>query len=141
MKHIRAKKKLGQHFLMDLNIARRIAGTLDNNNCEKVLEIGPGMGVLTQFLIAKISDLRLIEIDSESVNYLKRKYIKLENKVIEGDFLRLDLKKVFGMKPFAIIGNFPYNISSQIIFKTLEYRTQIPFFFWTVSKRSSRTNL
>tara|TARA_A100001011_G_scaffold399937_1_gene511210 strand:- start:43276 stop:44061 length:786 start_codon:yes stop_codon:yes gene_type:complete len=128
MKHIRAKKKLGQHFLMDLNIARRIAETLDHNNCEKVLEIGPGMGVLTQFLIAKISDLRLIEIDSESVNYLKRKYIKLENKVIEGDFLRLDLKKVFGMKPFAIIGNFPYNISSQIIFKTLEYRTQIPFF-------------
>ena len=120
MKHIRAKKKLGQHFLMDLNIARRIAETLDHNNCEKVLEIGPGMGVLTQFLIAKISDLRLIEIDSESVNYLKRKYIKLENKVIEGDFLRLDLKKVFGMKPFAIIGNFPYNISSQIIFKIIE---------------------
>tara|TARA_A100000164_G_scaffold112075_1_gene98614 strand:+ start:338 stop:562 length:225 start_codon:yes stop_codon:yes gene_type:complete len=73
MKHIRAKKKLGQHFLMDLNIARRIAGTLDNNNCEKVLEIGPGMGVLTQFLITKTSDLRLIEIDSESVKYLKKK--------------------------------------------------------------------
>ncbi len=128
MKYIRAKKNLGQHFLMDLNIARRIAETLDYNNCKKVLEIGPGMGVLTQFLIAKTHDLRLIEIDSESVNYLKKKYVKLENNVIEGDFLKLDLKKVFGKKSFSIIGNFPYNISTQIIFKTIEYRAQIPFF-------------
>ncbi len=128
MKPIRAKKKLGQHFLTDLNIARRIADTLDFKNYKKVVEIGPGMGVLSQFLISKTTNLSFIEIDSESVNYLKKKYNEFELNFIEGDFLKLDLKKIIGKESFAIIGNFPYNISTQIVFKTLEHREQIPFF-------------
>ncbi len=128
MKPIRAKKKLGQHFLTDLNIARRIADTLDFKNYKKVVEIGPGMGVLSQFLISKTTNLSFIEIDSESINYLKKKYNEFELNFIEGDFLKLDLKKIIGKESFAIIGNFPYNISTQIVFKTLEHREQIPFF-------------
>ena len=128
MKPVRAKKKLGQHFLTDLKIARRIADTLDFNNYKKVVEIGPGMGVLTQFLISKTSDLSLIEIDTESVKYLKQKYNDFDVNIIEGDFLKIDLKEVIGKSSFAVIGNFPYNISTQIVFKILEYREQIPFF-------------
>ena len=128
MKPIRAKKRLGQHFLTDLNIARRIADTLDFDNYKKVVEVGPGMGVLSKFLIPKTNDLVLIEIDTESVVYLKKNYTELQANVIEGDFLKLDLKEILGRMPFAVIGNFPYNISTQIVFKTLEYREQIPFF-------------
>lgn len=128
MKSVRAKKRLGQHFLKDLNIARRISETLTFKNYEKVVEIGPGMGMLTQFLIEKTKDLNLIEIDSESVSYLKNNFKKKNFNLIEIDFLKLDIEKKFGSEPFAIIGNFPYNISTQIIFKTLEHKNQIPFF-------------
>ena len=128
MKSVRAKKKLGQHFLKDLNIARKISETLTFENYKKVIEIGPGMGVLTQFLIKKTKDLHLIEIDSDSVNYLKNHYKEKDFNLIEGDFLKLDIEKTFGSEPLAIIGNFPYNISTQIVFKTLENRNQIPFF-------------
>jgi 16S rRNA (adenine1518-N6/adenine1519-N6)-dimethyltransferase len=128
MKPVRAKKKLGQHFLTDLSIAQKIADSLIFDNYEKVLEVGPGMGVLTQFLVTKTKALHLVEIDSESVSYLKKKYTELEVKLIEGDFLKIDLKEIFRNDTFAIIGNFPYNISTQIVFKTLEYRDQIPFF-------------
>ena len=125
---IRAKKKLGQHFLKDINIAKSISDTLTFKNYNKVLEIGPGMGILTDFLIPKTDDLNLIEIDKEAVKYLVKKYPNLKSKIIEGDFLKLDLNQIFGNQPFAIIGNYPYNISTQIIFKTLKHRDNIPFF-------------
>ena len=128
MDKVRAKKHLGQHFLNDENIARKIADTLTLNDYDTVLEIGPGMGVLTKYLLEKKVDTYVIEIDTESVAYLKAHYLKLSNKIIEKDFLRYNLKEVFKDKPFAIIGNFPYNISSQILFKTLEMRDQIPEF-------------
>ncbi len=128
IKTVRAKKKLGQHFLKDINIAKSISETLTFENYNTVLEIGPGMGTLTDFLIPVTDDLNLIEIDKEAVEYLENKYPNLKSKIIEGDFLKLDLNQIFGNKLFAIIGNFPYNISTQIIFKTIEYRDQIPFF-------------
>lgn len=128
MKPVRAKKKLGQHFLNDLNIAKKIADTLDSQSYEKIIEIGPGMGVLTQFLLQKAKELFLVEIDSESVTYLKNTYAHPDLKVVEADILKLDFKYRFGTDPLAIIGNFPYNISTQIVFKTLENRDQIPFF-------------
>ena len=128
IKTVRAKKKLGQHFLKDINIAKLISDTLTFENYDKVIEIGPGMGILTQFLISKTDDLILIEIDKEAVKYLVEIYPNLKSKIIEGDFLKFDLNKVFGNKQFAIIGNFPYKISTQIIFKTLKHRDQIPFF-------------
>ena len=101
---------------------------MDFDNYKKVVEIGPGMGVLTQFLISKTLDLSLIEIDTESVKYLKQKYNDFDLNIIEGDFLKIDLKEVIGKSSFAVIGNFPYNISTQIVFKILQYREQIPFF-------------
>ncbi|MEK9612449.1 MAG: 16S rRNA (adenine(1518)-N(6)/adenine(1519)-N(6))-dimethyltransferase RsmA [Flavobacteriaceae bacterium] len=128
MKAIRAKKKLGQHFLTDRSIAKKIADLIDDSATNLVLEIGPGMGVLTQFLIPKSPSLHLIEIDKESIEYLKNKYTELEISILEGDFLKLDIKKIFDKQSLSIIGNFPYNISSQIVFKTLEHRNQIPFF-------------
>ena len=128
IKTVRAKKKLGQHFLRDINIAKSISDTLTFENYNTVLEIGPGMGTLTDFLIPKTDDLNLIEIDKEAVEYLENKYPNLKSKIIEGDFLKLDLNQIFRNKLFAIIGNFPYNISTQIVFKTLQYRDQIPFF-------------
>ena len=128
MRNVKPKKYLGQHFLTDLNIARRIVETLDFTNYKRVLEIGPGMGVLSQFIISKTKDLYLIEIDKESVKYLKEKYTELKSNIIEEDFLKINLKEKLGEKSFAIIGNFPYNISTQIVFKTLNHRNQIPFF-------------
>jgi 16S rRNA (adenine1518-N6/adenine1519-N6)-dimethyltransferase len=128
MKNVRPKKKLGQHFLTDLNIAEKIADLLEFENYQKVLEIGPGTGVLTQFLIPKTNALHLVEIDQESIQYLQTNYSSEEIHLIEADFLKLDLNRIFSSKPFAIIGNFPYNISSQIVFKVLENRIQIPFF-------------
>ena len=127
IKTVRAKKKLGQHFLKDINIAKSISETLTFENYNTILEIGPGMGTLTDFLIPKTNDLNLVEIDKEAVEYLENKYPNLKSKIIEGDFLKLDLNQIFRNKLFAIIGNFPYNISTQIVFKTLEYRDQIPF--------------
>jgi len=125
---VKAKKHLGQHFLNDENIASKIANTLSFKNYKQVLEIGPGMGVLTKYLLKKDTVTYVIEIDTESVDYLKSNYLHLADRIIEKDFLKYDLKDVFKDEPFAIIGNFPYNISSQILFKTLEMRNQVPEF-------------
>ena len=123
---VRAKRNLGQHFLNDKNIAKEIVESLQANNVNKVLEIGPGMGVLTQFLLKKDQfETSVVEIDRESVDYLNQHYPELKERIISADFLRLNLGLYF-QEPFAIIGNFPYNISSQIFFKVLEYHNQIP---------------
>lgn len=120
---VRAKKYLGQHFLTDESIAARIAESL-SGNCPRVLEIGPGMGVLTKYLYSRPElDFRAIEIDTESVDYLHSHYPDL--KVIEGDFLKMDLTALFH-ESFAVIGNFPYNISSQILVRVFENRNLIP---------------
>ncbi|WP_431107763.1 16S rRNA (adenine(1518)-N(6)/adenine(1519)-N(6))-dimethyltransferase RsmA [Winogradskyella poriferorum] len=125
---VRAKKHLGQHFLRDENIAKKIADTLTPQGYKDVLEIGPGMGVLTKYLLKKDIKTHVIEIDTESVEYLKNNYLHLSDRIYEKDFLKYDLTEIFKNQPFAIIGNFPYNISSQIVFKTLEMRHQIPEF-------------
>ena len=122
------KKKLGQHFLIDESIAKKIADTLSHGNYKKVLEIGPGMGVLTKYLLEKPTETYVIEIDMESVSYLKMHYPQLNNRILHEDVLAFDFSTTFGTQPFAIIGNFPYNISSQIVFKMLEHRAQIPEF-------------
>lgn len=120
MAEVKAKKYLGQHFLKDKNVARRIVESLPIQEKTSVLEIGPGMGILTQFLINQpLIDLVAIEIDHESVIYLHKHFPNL--KVIEGDFLQLDLQKIFSGE-FYIIGNFPYNISSQIFLNFLKIR-------------------
>lgn len=124
MQKVRAKKHLGQHFLNDMNIAKRIVDSLDAESGLPVLEIGPGMGVLTQFMVEN-KVLKVIEIDRESVKYLNDNYVSLRGHIIEGDFIKTDLSTIFG-KPFAIIGNFPYNISSQILFKVVENRDMVP---------------
>ncbi len=128
MEKVKAKKHLGQHFLKDENVAKNIADTLSLEGYEEVLEIGPGMGVLTKYLLEKPIQTYVIEIDSESVNYLNANYNKLHGKIIAQDFLKYDIHEVFGSKQLAIIGNFPYNISTQIVFRTLELRNQIPEF-------------
>lgn len=121
MQQVRPKKFLGQHFLTDLNVAQRIAETI---SAGRVLEIGPGMGVLTQYLLKnKNIDLKAIELDRESVVYLKEWYPELH--LIEGDFLKLDLAELYSEGEFCVIGNYPYNISSQIFFKVLEYKDRI----------------
>lgn len=125
---VRAKKHLGQHFLKDENIAKKIADTLTQENYKNVLEIGPGMGVLTKYLIDKDLDVIAMELDQESVNYLNEHYKNKNLKVIPADFLKFDLSNFFNGKSYAITGNFPYNISTQIVFKTLEWRNQIPEF-------------
>ena len=124
---VRAKKALGQHFLTDGQIARRIVDTLQADlPGGGVLEVGPGMGVLTQFLLEREGlDLKAVELDGESVVWLRKHYPALGDGLIEGDFLRMDLETLFP-GPFAVIGNFPYNISSQIFFKILEQRDRIP---------------
>lgn len=125
MKNVKAKKHLGQHFLNDENIASRIVGGLTAQT-SKVIEIGPGMGVLTKYLVKdEHVDLKVIEIDTESVEYLSEHYPELNGRIISGDFLKMNLTEI-EPEPFSIIGNFPYNISSQIFFKVLEYRDQIP---------------
>jgi len=122
---VKAKKHLGQHFLNDENIARKIADTLSCEGYSKVLEIGPGMGVLTKYLLEKPIETYVIEIDTESVEYLNDHYPKLHNHIISKDFLKYDFSEVFGKESFAIIGNFPYNISSQIVFRALDLREQV----------------
>ena len=125
MKNVRAKKYLGQHFLKDESIAKKIADGLINHKTN-VLEIGPGMGVLTKYLISKEGiNLRVVELDTESVEYLNEHYDTLKGKIISGDFLKMNLKEIT-TDPISIIGNFPYNISSQIFFKVLDYKDQIP---------------
>jgi len=128
MEKVKAKKHLGQHFLKDESIAKDIADTLSLVGYEDVLEIGPGMGVLTKYMLDKPINTYVIEIDDESVAYLDVNYPKLKDKIISKDFLKYDINEVFKGKQFAIIGNFPYNISTQIVFKVLEYKTQIPEF-------------
>lgn len=126
MKSVRPKKFLGQHFLKDLKIAQDIADTVDTCPGLPVLEVGPGMGVMTQFLIPKNRPLKVVEIDFESVAYLRRNFPQLEEHIIEDDFLKMHLENTFGGQPFVLTGNYPYNISSQIFFKMLEYKHLIP---------------
>ncbi len=126
MKTVRPKKNLGQHFLKDLSIARAIADTVDACPEIPVLEVGPGMGVLTQFLLPKERKVKVAEIDFESVEYLRRNFPQLEDDIIEDDFLKMHLENTFGGSPFVLTGNYPYNISSQIFFKMLDYRRLIP---------------
>ncbi len=125
MKQVRPKKSLGQHFLKDMEIARKIADTLDDFSNYPVLEVGPGTGVLTRFLLEKEMNLKVVELDWESVTYLHGHYPELEGKILAEDFLQMDLSKIFP-GPFCVIGNYPYNISSQIFFKVLEYKDHIP---------------
>lgn len=124
MQKVKPKKFLGQHFLTDLSVAERIADTLKDYVGTPVLEVGPGMGVLTQYLIVKGHDLKVVELDRESVDYLHANFPELEGKVIGEDFLQLDLASMYDGQ-FCIIGNYPYNISSQIFFKVLDYRDQV----------------
>ncbi len=126
MKQVRPKKFLGQHFLTDLTIANAIADTVDACPELPVLEVGPGMGVMTQFLIQKPRPLKVVEIDFESVEYLRKNYPALEEGIIEDDFLKMHLEHTFDGQPFVLTGNYPYNISSQIFFKMLDYKNLIP---------------
>ncbi len=124
MNKVYAKKNLGQHFLKDEETARKIAGTLTGNGYDSVLEIGPGMGMLTSFLLERnFRDFRVIEIDNESVHYLTTRFPGL-TEIIRGDFLTFDIDSLFEEK-FAVIGNFPYNISTQILFRVLQSRDKI----------------
>lgn len=122
---VKAKKHLGQHFLTDENIAKKIVDGLSFENYHKVLEVGPGMGVLTKYLLEKDAEIFVAEIDAESVDYLKKNYPKLRENHFTGDFLKINIEEVFG-EQVAVIGNFPYNISSQILFKIIDYYGQIP---------------
>ena len=126
MKQVRPKKNLGQHFLTDLTIARRIADTVDVCPDLPVLEVGPGMGVMTQYLVEKPRPLKVVEIDRESVQYLHEHFPRLRENILGEDFLRMDLRQVFGGNPFVLTGNYPYDISSQIFFKMLDNRDLIP---------------
>ena len=126
MKAVKPKKNLGQHFLTDLNIAKRIADTVDACPDIPVLEIGPGMGVLTQYLVEKPRLVKAVEIDSESVAYLHENFPQLQDRIIGEDFLRMDLNQIFDGQQFVLTGNYPYDISSQIFFKMLDYKELIP---------------
>ena len=126
MKLVKPKKFLGQHFLKDLKVAQDIADTIDSTPEIPVLEVGPGMGVLTQFLIKKNRPIKVVEVDYESIAYLREAYPALENDIIEDDFLKMDLRCLFDGKPFVLTGNYPYNISSQIFFKMLDNKEIIP---------------
>lgn len=126
MKAVKPKKNLGQHFLTDLNIARQIADTVDACPDIPVLEIGPGMGVLTQYLVTKNREVKAVEIDSESVAYLHENFPKLKDNIIGEDFLRMNLNDIFDGRQFVLTGNYPYDISSQIFFKMLDYKDLIP---------------
>lgn len=126
MKPVRPKKALGQHFLKDLSIAKAIADTVDLFPGLPVLEVGPGMGVLTQYLVPKQRELKVVEIDDESVRYLRENFPELEDSIVEDDFLKMHLDHLFDGRPFVLTGNYPYNISSQIFFKMLDNRDRIP---------------
>ena len=123
---VRAKKALGQHFLTDQSIARRIVDSLSSNGVPELLEIGPGMGVLTQYLLQREDvNLKAVELDGESVDYLLTHFAGMQGRLLQADYLRLDMHRVFH-GPYRIIGNFPYNISSQIFFKILDDKDRIP---------------
>lgn len=126
MKLVKPKKNLGQHFLTDLSIAKRIADTVDACPELPVLEIGPGMGVLTQYLVEKPRVVKTVEIDAESVAYLYERFPKLHENILGEDFLQMDLTQIFDGKQFVLTGNYPYDISSQIFFKMLDYKDLIP---------------
>lgn len=126
MNSVKPKKFLGQHFLTDLNVAHRIADTVDACPAIPVLEVGPGMGVLTQYIIPKEREFKVVEIDFDSVPYLHEHFPQLGDNIIEGDFLKMNLHDVFDGRPFVLTGNYPYNISSQIFFKMVENRDLIP---------------
>ncbi len=123
---VKPKKFLGQHFLRDLGIASDIADTVDSCPELPILEVGPGMGVLTQFLMKKERKVKVVELDHESVAYLNENYPALQGHIIEDDFLKLNLENIFDGHPFVLTGNYPYNISSQIFFKMLEHKDLIP---------------
>ncbi len=125
---VRAKKHLGQHFLKDESVAKKIGDTLTFEGYKNVLEIGPGMGVLTKYLVEKDINLIAMDLDTESIDYLETNFPNKNLELLEGDFLRYDLQDVFGDSQFAITGNFPYNISTQIVFKTLENKERVPEF-------------
>ncbi len=127
MKQVRPKKNLGQHFLTDLSIAKRIADTVDTPYSDlPVLEVGPGMGVMTQYLVEKSRPFKVVEIDRESVAYLNEHFPQLRENILGEDFLRMDLQKVFDGQQFVLTGNYPYDISSQIFFKMLDNKDLIP---------------
>lgn len=126
MRLVKPKKFLGQHFLKDLKVAQDIADTVDACPALPILEVGPGMGVLTQFLLPKERQVKVVEVDYESVAYLREAYPQLEDDIIEDDFLKMNLRRVFDGNPFVLTGNYPYNISSQIFFKMLDYKDLIP---------------
>lgn len=123
---VKPKKVLGQHFLKDLGIAKAIADTVDAQPEIPILEVGPGMGVLTQFLLQKKRELKVVEIDYESVEYLRKEFPQIEDSIIEDDFLKMHLDNVFEGRQFVLTGNYPYNISSQIFFKMLDFKDYIP---------------
>ncbi|MCG2430039.1 16S rRNA (adenine(1518)-N(6)/adenine(1519)-N(6))-dimethyltransferase RsmA [Aequorivita xiaoshiensis] len=123
-----AKKHLGQHFLKDEAIAEKIGDTLTLKGYKNILEIGPGMGVLTKYLVNKDAEIIAMDLDAESIVYLKENYKNKNLKIIEADFLKYDLSELFNDEQFSITGNFPYNISTQIVFKMLEWKEQIPEF-------------
>lgn len=125
---VRAKKHLGQHFLKDEEIAEKIGDTLTLEGYKNVLEIGPGMGVLTKYLLKKNVEIVAMDLDKESIAYLEENYPEKNLKIVEADFLKYDLSQVFGDEQFGITGNFPYNISTQIVFKMLEWKERIPEF-------------
>lgn len=127
MPGVKPKKALGQHFLTDLNVADRIASTLDDYPTLPVLEVGPGMGVLTQFLLEKhpADMVTVAEIDSESVEWLHTHLPQPQPRIVEGDFLRMDLAELYPEGDFCVIGNYPYNISSQIFFRVLDYKDRV----------------
>lgn len=125
MKIVKPKKFLGQHFLKDLDIAQKIADSLDDFPDVPIIEVGPGMGVLTQFLLQKDRAITVVELDRESVPYLNEAFPALNGHIIEADFLQLNLTDIYPDQ-FCIIGNYPYNISSQIFFKVLDYKNHIP---------------
>lgn len=126
MKSVKPKKNLGQHFLTDLNVAKRIADTVDACPNIPILEIGPGMGVLTQYLVEKHRDVKAVEIDKESVAYLNEAFPILHDNIVGADFLQMNLEDIFSGKQFVLTGNYPYDISSQIFFKMLDNRDLIP---------------
>jgi len=128
MRNVKPKKSLGQHFLTDKNIASKIVNSLSYNGYSNLLEIGPGTGILTNELIKKKINLKVIEIDDESVEYLRNNLISIRDNIINQDFLKINLFDLFDGDSYAVIGNFPYNISSQIVFRIIESRDYIPEF-------------
>ena len=132
------KKHLGQHFLTDLNIAKKIANTLQQDSYETIIEVGPGMGVLTKYLIEKEKKVIAMDIDTESIAYLKANFLNENIEIVEADFLKANLPEITGNVPFAVIGNYPYNISTQIVFRALALRHLIPEFSGMFQKEVAR---